>query len=75
MYFCPCCGSENWKYLGISDGGGDTRKELCDVYECLDCGKIWEANCVEEEDDVQQSEITVSDAGERTADDNLLVSG
>lgn len=74
MTFCPYCGSKDWEYLGVSDGGGDSGEALCDSYKCQDCGGNWEANCVEV-DYVQQSEITIPDTGERTGDDNLLVSG
>jgi transposase-like protein len=47
IQFCPYCGSENFSYAGVADGGGDDGTSLCDEYDCEECGKSFEGNCVD----------------------------
>lgn len=43
---CRYCGSDEVDYLGVDDGGGDYGDSVCDQYECLECGAMFEANCM-----------------------------
>jgi DNA-directed RNA polymerase subunit RPC12/RpoP len=42
---CPYCGSDAVQYDGIQDGGGDYGESVCDEYECLECGAMFEMDC------------------------------
>ena len=50
MNECPMCGSTQTIY-SCEDVGGEYEDELCDMYECLDCGGMFEMNCHKPVDD------------------------
>ena len=58
---CRYCGSEDFEYLGIDDGGGDYGASICDQYGCLECGNITEVGCVDIDEDEFYPDLTDPD--------------
>lgn len=38
MMYCRYCGSEDVRYLGIDDGGGDYGDSFVNIFHCDGCG-------------------------------------
>lgn len=48
MNECPACGSSDTWFVGIQDGCGDYGDQLCEEWECGNCGEIFEGMCEDE---------------------------
>lgn len=48
---CPYCGGDDVDYIGVADGGGPYGTSVCDEWMCHTCGVVFDAGCIEYEDD------------------------
>jgi len=45
MIICEQCGHSGMSYSGVVDGLGDYGEDLCDQYECPNCGHVQTEEC------------------------------
>lgn len=46
MITCPYCDSLEVEPLGIDEGSDETRIYLCDIWQCYNCDREFEIDCI-----------------------------